>query len=264
MAQPFDVSVVIPAFNSAAEITQRLSHLTAALERLDRAFEVIIVDDGSSDDTPRLLAGIDDPRMRVLTHRTNMGKFAALRTGMATTRGDACVFTDADLPYDLDVLPVMVDLVSQRGFHIAVGDRTLSGSRYSAELSLLRRLATRGFSTSTRLLFTGELPDTQCGLKAFRGDVARLLFPLVQEDGFAGDVELLYIALKYNLALRRVPVRLVHQGNSSVKAFRHAPGMLASMAGLRSRYRHGAYESPALRALVQASYRVQGNRCGSL
>ena len=72
------------------------------------------------------------------------------------------------------------------------------------------------FSFLVRMLVTGELFDTQVGFKAFRGDVAAALFPLLTDDGFAGDVELLYIALKYNLAIRRIPVRLLRTGSAAV------------------------------------------------
>ena len=104
------------------------------------------------------------------------------------------------------------------------------------------------------MLVTGELFDTQVGFKAFRGDVASALFPLITDDGFAGDVELLYVALKYNLAIRRIPVRLVRTGPSTVNVLGHSLPMLRRIAGLRRRWASGEYESPALRSMASQRY----------
>jgi hypothetical protein len=109
------------------------------------------------------------------------------------------------------------------------------------------------------MLVTGELFDTQVGLKAFRGDVAAALFPLITDDGFAGDVELLYIALKYNLAIRRIPVRLQRSGATTVSLAAHSISMLTRIAGLRHRWASGAYDSTELRTISSQRYWPSGN-----
>jgi hypothetical protein len=110
------------------------------------------------------------------------------------------------------------------------------------------------FSIAVRLLVTGDLFDTQCGLKGFRGDVAEALFPLLTDPGFAGDVEALYIALKHNLAIRRIPVRLQGSGPSTVRLGRHAPGMVVRILGLRPRWSAGRYRSPELEEIAAQRY----------
>ncbi len=121
----------------------------------------------------------------------------------------------------------LVELLTNEGFHIVVGDRTLAESEPGADRrSAAAPISTRVFSFSVRMLVTGELFDTQVGFKAFRGDVASALFPLITDDGFAGDVELLYVALKYNLAIRRIPVRLLRTGPSTVSVVGHSLPML--------------------------------------
>jgi dolichyl-phosphate beta-glucosyltransferase len=254
MSQPM-LSVVIPAFNAARHIEDRLLFLSSALRRMELESEIIVVDDGSTDATWDI---VERAGVRGIRLETNSGKFAAIKAGVREMHGRCCIFTDSDVPFDPSVMRLMVELTVDKGFHVAVGDRTLPASEYEQQGGLTRRIATRAFRDAVRLLVTGELPDTQCGIKGFRGDVAKVLFALLQEDRFAGDVELLYICLKYNLAIRRVPVRLIHQGSSSVRPFRDGVEMLTQIARLRRRYRRGAYESPELQRIVEDSMSHSG------
>ncbi len=249
-----DLSLVIPVYRGAADLVARLPELLGSLDQTSLDYELVIVDDGSQDGQEHLLHEVESSRVHVHVMPQNRGKFAAIKEGMARAKGECCVFTDADLPYDFSVIPHMVKLIQEGAFHVVVGDRTLPGSIYRSELGLLRSWATRLFTVFVRLLVTGGLHDTQCGIKAFRGDVARALFPLLQEERFAGDVELLYVALMHNLAIRRVPARLVHQGPSTVHPFRDGLGMLRSILALRSRRRRGLYNDPELLAIAAQQY----------
>ena len=248
------VSLVIPVFNGEAFIAESLDRIDGFFSGSGLDAEVVVVDDGSTDRTPDILAAHIGGRFTTIRLPTNRGKYAALKSGMTAARGSCRVFTDADLPYDLDAIPVMLELVTRQGFHIVVGDRTLAESESHAGQTGIRRLSTRVFSFAVRMLVTGELFDTQVGLKAFRGDVAGALFGLLTDDGFAGDVELLYVALKYNLAIRRIPVRLIRTGPTTVSVVSHSLPMLGRIAGLRRGWRSGRYESKALRAIAGQRY----------
>ncbi len=241
-----DLSVILPIYNADTFIEERLGALCDYLEKSGLSYEVIAVDDGSRDDTVNRIRSMNRDRTRLVRRERNEGKFAAITAGMAECRGRCCLFTDADVPYELSAVPRMLHLIRDRGFHVVIGDRTLPGGSYTDQLGPVRRWATRLFTVFVRLLVTGGVPDTQCGLKAFRADVAHHLFPLLRERGFAGDVELLYIALKYNLAIRRLPARLVFQGRSSVRPLRDGLSMLRAVLALRGRFLTGAYASPEL------------------
>jgi len=248
------VSLVIPVFNGESLLAENLALLESFFTGTDLTAEVIVVDDGSTDRTPEILDRCSMAGLVVVRLPANRGKFAAIRAGMAVARGGCRIFTDADLPYDLDAIRYMAELILDQKFHIVVGDRTLAESELGADQPFLRRLSTRVFSFSVRMLVTGELFDTQVGFKAFRGDVASLLFPLVTDDGFAGDVELLYVALKYNLAIRRIPVRLLRTGPTTVSVAGHSLPMLRTIAGLRRRWARGGYDSPGLRQIADQRY----------
>jgi len=248
------LSLVIPVFNGESFLAENLSRIQAYVEGSGIDAEIIVVDDGSTDRTPEILAAHPCGRLEVVQLPDNRGKFAALKAGMAIARGASRIFTDADLPYDLKAIPTMVELLTTLGFHIVVGDRTLAESELGVDQPALRQLSTRMFSFSVRMLVTGELFDTQVGLKGFRGDVASELFPLITDDGFAGDVELLYVALKYNLAIRRIPVRLLRTGPTTVNVVGHSLPMLRRIAGLRRRWASSEYESETLRKIASQRY----------
>ena len=249
-----DLSLVIPVYRTAETLRQHLPGLLLFLDQQDFSFDIILVDDGSADGTAEILDSLAGDKVRVLALEQNRGKFGAIKAGMAVARGACRVFTDADCPYEPEVIAYMYRLVSEQKFHVIVGDRNLPGSHYRAELGWLRSMATFIFSHFVRLLVTSGLHDTQCGVKAIRGDVADLLFPLLHEDGFAGDVEMLYVALMHNLAIRRVPVRLQHQGPSTVRPFRDAWRMSKSLLAMRGRRSRGQYHDPALMAMASQPY----------
>ena len=242
------LSLVIPAWNSSAYLD---SNVRAALAFLDRSGidgEIVVADDGSTDGTADVVGR--DPRVLVLrlAHR---GKGAALRAGMLAASGEIRAFTDADLPYGVDALPLAMSYILERRFHAVVGDRTLPGSTYR-NAGFLRRVISGVASFTFRTLVTGGIYDTQCGFKAFRGEVAEELFRLAQVDGFAIDVELIYLALKYRLDVKRIPVQLQRNAPSSVRVVRDSLRALRDIASIRLNLARGRYQSLALTSMLAA------------
>jgi len=249
-----DLSLVLPVFNAADFVERSLAEVDDFLGRGSLSWEIVAVDDGSSDGTAERLAASRARNLTIVSLPENLGKFGALKAGMRAGRGRCRLFTDADLPFDLDAVPYMARLVNDRGFHVVTGDRTLAGSDYRPHVRVHRGAASAAFSFLVRMLVTGGLFDTQCGLKAFRSDVADALFPLLTENGFAGDVELLYVALKYNLEIKRVPVRLRRSGPSTVHLGLDSVRMLGRIASLRRAWNAGRYRSPALERIAEQAY----------
>ncbi|MEO8585329.1 MAG: glycosyltransferase [Acidobacteriota bacterium] len=249
-----DLSLVLPIFNAALFVERSVAEAAEFLGRGSLSWEIVAVDDGSTDDTAARLAACSAENLRIVSLPRNLGKFGALKAGMQASRGRCRVFTDADLPFDLDAIPYMARLVNDRGFHVVTGDRTLTGSDYRPHVSRRRDTASAAFSYLVRMLVTGGLFDTQCGLKAFRSDVAEALFPLLAENGFAGDVELLYVALKYNLEIKRVPVRLRRSEPTTVHLGLDSLRMLGRIASLRQAWDAGRYRSPALERIGGQAY----------
>lgn len=236
------VSVVLPAYNSAAFVADSAQRVLDFLATSDLTGELIVVDDGSRDDTAEVAAGVAGTR--VIRLDVNHGKGAALRAGMVATSGEYCVFTDGDLPYGTRSIPLALWYL-RAGYHAVVGDRTLPGSSYES-IAATRAVLSEVASFTFRTLVTGGFYDTQCGFKAFRGDVAREAFRLATIEGFAIDVEILYLLLKYRLDIKRIPVRLERNAPSTVRALRDAGRAARDIARMRLNWRRGRYRSEVL------------------
>ena len=245
------VSVVIPAYNSVRYLGTNIDRLRAFFERAGIDGEIVVADDGSTDGTAESIAESERIRVLRLPHR---GKGAAVRAGMAVTTGEICGFTDADLPYGVDPLPLAIAYIRDRRYHAVIGDRTLPGSAY-ASTGVLRTAVSEFASFSFRTLVTGGIYDTQCGFKLFRGDVGREVFRLSRIDGFAIDVEVIYLLLKYRLDVKRIPVRLERNESSSVRVVRDSATAFRDIATIRWNWASGRYRTPMLVDLLQDELR---------
>lgn len=247
--------MVVPALHSAGYIAATVTRLVDAFRDLGIVGEVIVVDDGSADGTVAAVPEL--PGVRTIALSRNGGKGAALRVGMRAARGEVRGFTDADLPYGTEALAYALRCIRERGFHAAIGDRTLPGSSYSGAGSL-RTVVSELASFAFRTLVTGGIYDTQCGFKLFRGDVAEALFAVSRIDRFAVDVELIYLLLKHRLDIKRVPVRLEGNASTSVHVLRDSTRAFVDIVQMRASWAMGRYRSPALVACLEADLRLDG------
>jgi Glycosyl transferase family 2 len=247
-----ELTIVVPAFNESARLAEGIRRLDAAVADgavdLDRT-ELILVDDGSTDETvaaaTKVLAPF--PHHRVMSLPVNRGKGAAVRTGVDAARGATIAYMDADMAIDPRAIPLLLDRLIDHD--IAVGSRALPDSMVETTYvvrSLMGHVFNRLVTTGTGL----ALRDTQCGFKAFRAPVARLLFGLVKIERFAFDVELLLIAHRLGLRIAEVPVQWKHVERSTVHPLTDSLTMLTD--SFRSRL--GLVKVPAVPAVsVQAA-----------
>lgn len=236
------LSVVVPAYREQDVIASTLAALREGLGAVapGEALELVVVDDGSDDATTARAreAGAD----RVITFDGNRGKGAAVRAGVLAARGDVVAFTDADLQYPPDRLVAILGRLDDRT-GAAVGNRGLSGE------GLARRAGTRIVSQLARRLVLADaavdrecLDDTQCGLKAFRRDVARDVFSRCHIDRFGFDVEILLILSLLGVNTAVEPVEAVATPRrSSVHLLRDGAGIVRDLLRIRSRLRRGGY-----------------------
>lgn len=243
-ANTVSLSVVLPCYRSANLAGESADRLAAFLERAGFSYEIVVVDDGGRDFPPDAFSDRDD--VRLVRLEQNRGKGAAVRAGMLAACGDVRVFTDVDLPYDLDLIVVMRECILAQGYHLVIGDRTLPGSAYADITSGKRRVASALFSAFVGRIVTGGFFDTQCGLKAVRGDLADMIFPLVQIDRFAFDVELVYLALKHRLDIKRIPVQLRNNQTSTVRLFRDSARGVVDVFRIKYHQLRGHYRGEAI------------------
>jgi putative flippase GtrA len=235
------LSVIVPAYREGAQVARTVERLRLALAEVadSGGLEVVIVDDGSGDDTAEhaRAAGAD----QVIVQPANRGKGAAVRVGMLAAHGRTVAFTDADLSYPPEQLLRLLAEV-ESGWDVVVGSRSHVETTTLVRNRRLREVSGRLFNTLTVAVLLGQYRDTQCGLKAFRADAARLLFSHAHVDGFAFDVELFHLAERYRLSLAEVPVELANSTTSSVRVGVDAVRMLRDLFRVRRWAAAGRYE----------------------
>jgi len=245
MSKPI-LSVVLPAYGCSDYIGQSVQALQTFFGQHRIDGEIVVVDDGSSDSTAAQVPRGDN--LQLIRFAENRGKGAAIRAGMLKARGEVRVFTDADLPYGTEPLAVALGLLQRGPFHVVIGDRSLPDSRYSND-GWTRKIVSSLATLMISALLGRGFRDTQCGLKAFRGDVAERLFAMTRIDRSAVDVEILYLLLKYGLAVKRIPVVLHSQAPSTVRVLRDSWRAMIDLLRISLYWRRGAYRSDPLREI---------------
>ena len=235
------LSIVIPAFNERARLPRTLADTLGWCDAHAPDAEVIVVDDGSTDDTQKVVATFEaqDHRVRCLPC-LHKGKGAAVRAGMLQAKGRAVLFMDADGATAPTEIPTLLRLI-ERGSDIAIGSRVLhaAGERH-VDRSLHRRVMAGFFSGVVSLFAVRGFSDTQCGFKMFRREVIESIFTLQQLDGFAFDVEILFIARRLRLSIDEAPINWTAQPGSKLNLVTDSLRMLWDLAFLRWSHRHDA------------------------
>jgi len=227
-------SVVIPAFNEAHRLPPFLEKVVAYFEGRDEPYEVIVVDDGSTDGTAELVEARDLATVKVLRLPANAGKGSAVRAGMLAARGAYRLFADADGATPIEELkrlePVLV-----AGADVVIGSRVLVDPGVSVTTRSHRVAAGRLFNWLVARMGLRGIADSQCGFKAFTAPAAARLFDALATEGFGFDVELLLRARAAGCRIVEVPVNWADQAGSKVGVLRHGPGMLWQIVQARRR-----------------------------
>jgi glycosyltransferase involved in cell wall biosynthesis len=234
MLPPF--SVVIPCFNEQARIGNTLRVALDYLAASAPTSELIVVNDGSTDATgaiARKMLAEAKVATRLVENFPNRGKGAAVRTGLLAAREPIGLFSDADLSTPIEETPKLIEPIANGEVDIAFGSRALDRNLIGIHQPWRREQGGRVFNLLVRVATGLPFWDTQCGFKAFRLDVCRPILEAARLDGFAFDVELLFLAHRAGLRIREIPVRWNHAEGSKVNFFRDSLRMLREVVALR-------------------------------
>jgi len=233
------LSVIVPAFNEARRLTNNLPALLIYLQDLRPAAELIVVDDGSSDQTARVaeefFARHPEVPARVLRFEQNRGKGHAVRAGLLAARAPIALFSDADLSTPIAELPKIIEPIEAGNYDIVFGSRALDRNLIGHRQPWQREQSGKIFNGIVRLLTGLPFYDTQCGFKAFRMEAARPVIAQGRVDGFGFDVELLLLAQRAGLRMLEVPVRWDHNEGSKVHLVHDSLRMFTEIVSLRGR-----------------------------
>ena len=228
------LSIVIPAYNEALRIGRTLDRIGDYLKEFGYSAEIIVVDDGSHDDTEKVVRNAAEkfPFIVLLQNGMNKGKGYSVKRGVLSSGGRFVLMSDADLSTPIvEIEKLFKEL--ENGYDIAVGSRSVSGSKILKRQTWYRQLMGKTFNKIVQVVAVSGIRDTQCGFKLFKGDAARTVFARQRIERFAFDVEALYLAKKMGLRIREVPVVWVNSPDSKVSIFRDSLQMLWDILKIR-------------------------------
>lgn len=236
------ISLIIPAYNEEKRIGKTLDVFYEYMHKTFPSFEILVVDDGSKDKT---LSVLDEfkakmPELKVLTYGTNRGKGGAVKFGVENAKGDYVFFTDADMPYPIENVGEAVKIFEEKGCDAVLGKRkqTENGAKYP----WYRSLVSNGLSLMVNAVLRISTTDTQCGFKGFKKDAAKIIFSKNTLSGWGFDIEIYFIAHKYNMAVERIEVELFHNNDDSkVRVVSDSIKMLKELKQIRKNDKNGIY-----------------------
>ena len=235
-------SIVIPAYNESARIGRAVTEVLRTLDEKHWDAEVLVVNDGSTDNTAAIVQSFvaKDPRVRLLQNGTNRGKGFSVRNGVLHSSGNIVMFTDADLSSPMPEAERLFAAIRD-GADMAIGSRWLQTSRQTIHQPLYRQFFGRCFNLVTRMMMRLPFADTQCGFKAFRRGAAQTIFQLQRIERWGFDPEILFIALKRGYNIKEVPVTWGHDERSRMSYLRDGIKMLEELLYVRWNSLVGVY-----------------------
>lgn len=227
-------SLIIPAYNEGARLGATLDRVLTYLAAQGWDAEVLVVNDGSRDQTADLVRASSQthPQLRLIENPGNRGKGYSVRNGMLSAGGEVLLFSDADLSAPIEEANKLFAAIAA-GADVAIGSRWLQPDTQTHRQSLLRQFYGRLFNLALRVLLGLNFKDTQCGFKAFTRGAARTIFPLQRIERWGFDPELLYLARRAGLRVQEVPVAWAHVEGTRLNPLRDGIRMFGEVLKIR-------------------------------
>lgn len=241
------ISIIVPAYEEQARLGDSIRQILAYVEREKVAAELIVVDDGSKDETSRVAetaaAAFPDTPTNVIRYETNRGKGYAVKTGLLAAQADIAVFSDADLSTPIEELPKLVEPIRAGEFDVTFGSRALDRSLIGTHQPWRREQGGKVMNLIIRKMSGLPFADTQCGFKAFKMTKFRPLLDVMRIDRFGFDVEFLFVAAYRKLRLQEIPVRWNNVEGSKVSVVRDTRRMITELNQIRRNAKRGLYDT---------------------
>jgi len=222
IAKMIFLSILIPVFNEELRIVSTLNKIQKYLAGKPWNWEIIIVDDGSTDRTVETVqkAPISTSHLRIFHHEHNLGKGAAIKTGMLKAEGEYILFMDADSSTPIEEFDKFLPLL-ESGFPIVIGSRKAPGAQIEKRQPFIREFLGKGFSYLSNSILGMQISDFTCGFKCFRKDTGKKICSQQTINGWSYDSEILFLAKLFDYPIKEVPIRWINNPNSRVKVIRN-------------------------------------------
>lgn len=234
-----EISVIIPAYNEERVIRSSIKSIVSYMSENFKSYEIIVVDDGSTDKTPEILREFSG-EIRVLTNAKNMGKGYCVKKGVMYAKGEKIVFTDADMAYPQKYIKEFSKVLDTTD--MVIGKRDSGRSAYP----FYRRLMSSALSYANRVIFSNMPSDTQCGIKGFRKTTAKSIFDRCTINGFGFDIEIICIANKLGKSIREYSVHMASYEQSNVNPVTEPYKILSDIAKIKLNLITGYYTKYAI------------------
>ena len=234
------LSIVIPAYNEEERIIPTIGAISSFVSDLVPSWELIVVDDGSNDQTASLVEELGLVNLRLLKMPCNQGKGGATQCGILAARGKYILFADADNSTPIEEIPALFAKLEQEGYDLAIGSRAV-GNAQEASRSFFRRTLSYGLRSLIRVVFRFTIHDTQCGFKMYTRETAQRLHIAQTIKGFSFDLEVLYLAAKLGYRVAEVPVQWVNAPGSKVNATKEVRRFLRDLVAIKLNDVRGVY-----------------------
>ncbi len=240
------ISIVIPAYEEQARVGDSIRQILAYVKGQKLSAELIVVDDGSKDNTAGIAesaaSDYSDLPTEVIRYETNRGKGFAVKTGLLAARADIAVFSDADLSTPIEELPKLVEPIERSEYDVTFGSRALDRRLIETHQPWRREQGGKVMNLIIRTMSGLPFADTQCGFKAFNMKKFRPLLETMTVDRFGFDVEFLFVAAYHKLRLKEIPVRWNNVEGSKVSVLRDTRRMFAELNQIRHNAKSGVYD----------------------
>lgn len=238
-------SIILPAFNESARIGPGLENALAFVRQQEWNVEIIVVNDGSRDDTAEIVKRymLHAPELRLLENPGNRGKGYSVRNGMLNARGDIMLFSDADFSSPIHESLKLIAAI-QQGADVAFGSRWLLAETQTRRQSLLRQFVGRAYNMLLRMVLGLPYKDTQCGFKAFTRHAAEIIFTRQQIERWGFDPEILFIARKFGLKMTEVAVEWANDDRSKINPIVDGVKMFYELLTIRFNSFTNRYDQP--------------------
>ncbi len=229
------ISVCIPMYNESRVIAKSAEELSSYMKTHFEDYEILFCSDGSSDGCDEIVRKMQLPNVRVIDYQPNQGKGYAVRTAMLAATGDICMFTDADLAYGTEVFSRVYQAFQENpGTDIVIGSRNLDKDGYEG-YTFLRKLMSKVYVKVLCIAGGFKLSDSQCGCKAFTKNAVGKIFPRCEVNRFAFDFEAILWAVKMDMKIVELPVKIINHGESKVRVVRDTLKMLKDLRRMKKR-----------------------------